>query len=58
MRVIKKIVMVSVVLWVLLIVCGSNMASISDCIWELMNALMPVGIVFVGISLMIRSIFK
>lgn len=58
MRVIKKIVMISVVLWVLLVVCGSNIASISDCIWEVMNALMPVVIVIIGIGLMIRSIFK
>lgn len=58
MRVIKKIVMISVVLWVLLVVFGSNIPSISDCIWELMNALMPVVIVIIGIGLMIRSIFK
>lgn len=58
MRVIKKIVMISVVLWVLLVVCGNNVTSISDYIWELMNALMPVVIVIIGIGLMIRSIFK
>lgn len=58
MRVIKKMVMISLILWVLLIACGSNMASISDCIWNLMNALMPIVIVLIGISLIIRSIFK
>lgn len=58
MRVIKKMVMISLILWVLLIVCGSNMAAISDCIWNLMNALMPIVIVLIGISLIIRSIFK
>ena len=58
MRVIKKMVILSVALWVLLIAFGSNTASISNCIGELMNALMPVLIVLVGISLIIRSIFK
>lgn len=58
MRVIKKMGILLVVLWVLLGVVGNNTASISEAIWEIMNAFMPVVIVLIGIGLMIRSIFK
>ena len=57
-RVIKKMGILLVVLWVLLVVVGNNTASISEAIWEIMNAFMPVVIVLIGIGLMIRSIFK
>ena len=58
MRVIRKLVILLVALWVLLVVVGNNTASISDVIWEIMNAFMPVVIVLIGIGLVIRSIFK
>ena len=58
MRAIRKMAILLVVLWVLLVVVGNNTASISDVIWEIMNAFMPVVIVLIGIGLMIRSIFK
>lgn len=58
MRVIRKMVILLVALWVLLVVVGNNTASISDVIWEIMNAFMPVVIVLIGIGLVIRSIFK
>lgn len=57
MRVIRKMGILLLVLWVLLVV-GNNTASISETIWEIMNAFMPVVIVLIGIGLMIRSIFK
>lgn len=58
MRVIRKMGILLVALWVLLVVVGNNTASISDVIWEIMNAFMPVVIVLIGIGLVIRSIFK
>lgn len=58
MRAIKKMGILLVVLWVLLVVAGNNMASIGEAIGEIMNAFMPVVIVLIGIGLMIRSIFK
>ena len=57
MRVIRKMGILLLVLWVLLVV-GNNTASISETIWEIMNAFMPIEIVLIGIGLMIRSIFK
>ncbi|MBU5448879.1 hypothetical protein [Blautia sp. MSJ-36] len=57
MRVIRKMGILLLVLWVLLVV-GNNTASISETIWEIMNAFMPIVIVLIGIGLMIRSIFK
>ena len=58
MRAIRKMAILLVVLWVLLVVVGNNTASISEAIWEIMTAFMPVVIVLIGIGLMIRSIFK
>ena len=58
MRVIRKMGILLVALWGLLVVVGNNTASISDVIWEIMNAFMPVVIVLIGIGLVIRSIFK
>lgn len=58
MRVIRKMGILVVALWVLLVVVGNNTTSISNAIWEIMNAFMPVVIVLIGIGLMIRSIFK
>lgn len=58
MRAIKKMGILLVVLWVLLVVAGNNTASIGEAIGEIMNAFMPVVIVLIGIGLMIRSIFK
>lgn len=58
MRVIRKMGILLVTLWVLLVVVGNNTSSISNAIWEIMNAFMPVVIVLIGIGLMIRSIFK
>lgn len=58
MRVIRKMGILLVALWVLLVVVGNNTTSISNAIWEIMNAFMPVVIVLIGIGLMIRSIFK
>lgn len=58
MRAIKKMGILLVVLWVLLVVVGNNTASISEAIGEIMNAFMPIVIVLIGIGLMIRSIFK
>lgn len=58
MRVIRKMGILLVALWVLLVVVGNNTASISDVIWEIMNAFMPMVIVLIGIGLVIRSIFK
>lgn len=58
MRVIRKMGILLVALWVLLVVVGNNTSSISNAIWEIMNAFMPVVIVLIGIGLMIRSIFK
>lgn len=57
MRVIKKMGILLVALWVLFVVIG-NSAPISDAIWEIMNAFMPIAIVFIGIGFMIQSIFK
>lgn len=57
MRVIRKMGILLLVLWVLLVV-GNNTASISETIWEIMNAFMPIVIVLIGIGLMIRLIFK
>lgn len=57
MRVIRKMGILLLALWVLLVI-GNNTASISEAIWEIMNAFMPVVIVLIGIGLMIRSIFK
>lgn len=57
MRVIRKMGILLLALWVLIVV-GNNTASISEAIWEIMNAFMPVVIVLIGIGLMIRSIFK
>lgn len=57
MRFIKRMLIISLVFCVLLITCGSNVALISECIWELMNALIPVVIVLIGIMLVIRSVF-
>ena len=37
MRVIKKMGILLVVLWVLLVVVGNNTASISEAIWEIMH---------------------
>lgn len=54
MRVIKKMGILLVVLWVLLVVVGNNTASISEAIWEIMNAFMTVVIVLIGIGLMIN----
>ena len=56
MRAIRKMAILLVVLWVLLVVVGNNTASISEAIWEIMNAFMPVVIVLIGIGLVIRSI--
>lgn len=58
MRVIRKMGILLVTLWVLLVVVGNNTTSIGNAIWEIMNAFMPVVIVLIGIGLMIRSIFK
>lgn len=58
MRVIRKMGILLVALWVLLVVVGNNTTSISNAIWEIMNAFMPVVIVLIGIGLMIQSIFK
>lgn len=58
MRAIKKMGILLVTLWVLLLAFGNNTASISDAIWEIMNAFMPAVIVLIGIGFMIRSIFK
>ena len=58
MRAIRKMAILLVVLWVLLVVVGNNTASISEAIWEIMNAFMPVVNVLIDIGLMIRSIFK
>ena len=58
MRTIKKMGILLVVLWVLLVVAGNNKTSIGEAIGEIMNAFMPVVIVLIGIGLMIRSIFK
>lgn len=58
MRAIKKMGILLVTLWVLLWVWGNNTVSISDAIWEIMNAFMPTVIVLIGIGFMIRSIFK
>ena len=58
MRVIRKMGILLVALWVLRVVVGNNTTSISNAIWEIMNAFMPVVIVLIGIGLMIRSIFK
>lgn len=58
MRAIKKMGILLVVLWVLLVVAGNNTASIGEAIGEIMNEFMPVVIVLSGIGLMIRSIFK
>lgn len=58
MRVIRKMGILLVALWVLLVVVGNNTTSISNAIWEIINAFMPVVIVLIGIGLMIRSIFK
>ena len=58
MRVIRKMGILLVALWVLLVVVGNDTTSISNAIWEIMNAFMPVVIVLIGIGLMIRSIFK
>lgn len=58
MRAIKKLAILLVVLWVLLVVVGNNTASISEAIWEIMNAFMPAVIVLIGVGFMIRSIFK
>jgi len=58
MSIIKRLVMISVVSWVVLIVFVNNIATISDCIWKLMNLFMPVVVVMIGIGLMISAIFK
>ena len=58
MRIIKKIGILLVALWVILVVFGNNTASIRDAIREVVVALMPIVIVIGGIGLMIRSIFK
>lgn len=57
MRVIKKVGMLLMALCVLLVVIG-NTASISNAIWEIMNAFMPIAIVLIGIGFVIQSIFK
>ena len=54
----KKMVILFVILWMLVLFLGNNVASISYVIWEIMNAFMPVAIVLIGIGLMIKSIFK
>ena len=41
MQVIRKMGILLVALWVLLVVVGNNTTSISNAIWEIMNALMP-----------------
>lgn len=58
MRTMKKMVILFVILWVLVLFLGNNVASMSDVIWKIMNAFMPVAIVLIGIGLMIKSIFK
>ena len=58
MRVIRKMGILLVALCVILVVTGNNTASVSDAIWEIMNAFMPIVIILIGIVLMIRSIFK
>lgn len=58
MRTMKKMVILFVILWMLVLFLGNNVASISYVIWGIMNAFMPVAIVLIGIGLMIKSIFK
>ena len=58
MRVIKKMGILLVALWVLLVVVENNTAFITETIGEIMNAFMPTVIVFIVIGFVIRLIFK